>query len=89
MGHLHCNTVVEPDVGFMVAGQGMTAEHLECDGKYGLPFVDTYGGNFSIYYFDIQKYDEYDNYDVIIDCIKTNGISQCYHLAEVWTSVPL
>lgn len=93
MGHLHCNTVVEPDVGFMVAGQGMTAEHLECDGNYGIPFVDTYGGNFSIYYFDIQQYGDgdasYDNYDAIIDCIKNNGISQCYHLAKVWTSVPL
>lgn len=90
MGHLHCNKVMEEDVGFMVAGQGMTAnENFDCNGNFGLPVVDSFGGTFSIYYFDVSKYNEYDHYQAIYDCISANGVSNCYHLATEWTSVPL
>jgi len=87
MGHEHCNKVVEKDVGFMIAGQGMTAS-LPCGGNFGFPVVDTYGGNFTVYFFDIAQVDEYDNYDSIIDCITQYGVSSCYHLATVWTDIP-
>lgn len=63
-----------------------------CGGGYGLPIVDTHGGMFNIYYFDIQadrEDEKYDNYDAILDCIKENGVSQCYHLAKLWTTKPL
>ena len=33
----------------------MTSEHLECDGNYGLPVVDTHDGFFRVYYFDIAQ----------------------------------
>lgn len=89
MGHTHCNVVSEEDVGFMVAGQGMTSEHLPCDGNFGIPVVDTHDGLFNMYFFDVEKYEEYDHYDEILDCITTNGVSQCYHLATTWSSVPL
>lgn len=88
MGHMHCNVVYEQDVGFMVAGQGMTAS-VPCEGNYGLPIIDTFNSTFSIYFFDIQQWDEYDNYDTILECVKENGVSGCYHLATQWTSTPL
>ena len=69
-----------------------------CGGGYGLPIVDTHGGFFNIYYFEIQvdrdgssgsEPEQVDNYDEILDCIKKNGVSQCYHLAKLWTTKPL
>lgn len=93
MGHVHCNVVVEQDVGYMVAGQGM-ATSLPCAGHYGMPIIDTHNGTFSVYYFDIQNVEgeveqQYDNYDAILDCITQNGVSGCYHLATEWSSTPL
>ncbi|CAE7491601.1 desi1 [Symbiodinium microadriaticum] len=88
MGHEHCNKVVEKDVGFMVAGQGMTAS-APCGGNYGLPVVDTHNGTFTVYFFDIAQLNEYDNFDDIYDCIVQSGVSNCYHLATVWSDVPL
>lgn len=71
-----------------VAGQGMTAS-LPCGGNYGLPVIDTYDDKFSVYFFDIAQLDEYDHFDDIFNCISENGLSGCYHLASVWSSVPL
>ena len=31
----------------------------------------------------------FDNYQKILDCVKGNGFSGCYSLAEQWTSVVL
>lgn len=92
MGHMHCNVVVEDDIGFMVAGQGMTASELACDGNFGFPVIDTYDDKFSIYYFDIQQISRenivgYDNYDKIYNCILEKGVTGCYALAKQWMSV--
>jgi hypothetical protein len=62
---------------------------LPCHGNFGLPVVDTYGGNFSVYFYDIAQLDEYDNYEEILACLTENGVSGCYHLATLWSSVPL
>lgn len=68
----------------------MTSSHLPCDGDYGIPVIDTHDNKFAIYYFDIQNYNAgVDNYQSILDCINTNGVSGCYHLATTWSSVLL
>lgn len=86
-GHTHCNRVVEEDVGFMVAGQGMTG----C-GDFGFPVFDTTGGEFAVYYFPIQQgglFYKFDNYDKIYSCIKERGVTGCYDLATKWATIPL
>ena len=96
MGHKHCNIITEKDVGFMVGAQGMS-DATECGGTYGIPVVDTTGGTFKVYYFPIaqaktlKKRDvvTFDNYDSILSCVKTNGITGCYHLADLWAETPL
>lgn len=85
-GHKHCNMIVEPDVGFMVGGIGMS--DYQCGGELGIPVFDTTGGSFKIYYFPITKFNEFDNYDETINCIKQHGISGCYHLATLWVNTP-
>jgi hypothetical protein len=92
-GHLHCNQVVDKDLGFMVGANGM-GDFSGCGGDWGLPIVDTTEGRFRIYYFPISKFqirehEQYDNYDAILDCITNKGISQCYELATVWVDTPL
>jgi hypothetical protein len=44
-----------------------------------------------LYYFPISKHepDGFDNYEVTLSCIQDNGVSGCYHLAEVWSYIPL
>ena len=96
MGHKHCNIVTEANVGFMVGAQGMS-DHSECGGTYGIPVVDTTGGTFKVYYFPIAQarnlvnadVPTFDNYDAILSCIKTSGVSGCYHLATLWAETPL
>lgn len=65
------------------------AASIPCGGNFGLPVIDTYDGQFNIYFFDIAQLDEYDNYETILDCLTENGVSGCYHLATLWSSVPL
>ena len=55
-----------------------------CGGVFGIPVVDTTGGQFRVFYFPIAKANEFDNYDSILSCIKGNGVSNCYHLATQW-----
>jgi hypothetical protein len=43
---------------------------------------------FAVYYFQLQTRKD-DNYSAVIDCVKTNGVSGCYHLATLWADVPL
>jgi hypothetical protein len=88
MGHKHCNIVTQADVGFMVGGLGMS-DSTSCGGVFGVPIVDTTGGRFRVYYFPIQQAQGADNYDSIVNCIAANGASSCYHLAQLWTDVPL
>jgi len=88
MGHKHCNMVTEKDVGFMVGAQGMS-DATGCGGNYGIPIVDTTGGTFKVYYFPIAQANEYDNFDTMLSCFKTNGVSGCYHLATLWAETTL
>ena len=88
-GHKHCNQVMEPDVGFMVGAVGMSDIATDpCGADFGFPIVDTTGGTFKVYYFQIQDRNV-DNYEAILNCVKASGVSQCYHLAKLWSSVPL
>lgn len=92
-GHLHCNQVVDKDLGFMVGANGM-GDISGCGGDWGLPIVDTTEGRFRIFYFPISKFsiremDQYDNYNAILDCVTNKGISQCYELATIWVDTPL
>eukprot|EP01034_Spumella_vulgaris_P034548 gene34548-42612_t len=88
MGHKHCNIVTEKDVGFMVGAVGMS-DATGCGGAFGIPVVDTTGGTFKVYYFPIAQANEFDNYEATLACIKTNGVSGCYHLATLWAETPL
>ena len=45
--------VIDPNVGFMVGGWGMS-DH-SCGGSFGLPIVDTTGGQFRILYLPLQQ----------------------------------
>lgn len=87
MGHKHCNYVTETDNGFMVGGGGMSDK--DCMGDFGFTVVDTMDKRFKVYYFPIAHASDYDNYDSILSCVKTNGVAGCYHLAQKWTDIPL
>ncbi len=86
-GHKHCNLVMEKDNGFMVGGGGMS-DH-ECMGDFGFPVVDTTGGSFKVYYFNIAHSGDFDNYDAILNCIKSKGVAGCYSMATKWVDVPV
>lgn len=89
-GHTHCNQIMEPDVGFMVGAMGM-GPSVQCSDSFGIPVLDTTDDHFQLYYFPISKHepDGFDNYEVTLSCIQDNGVSGCYHLAEVWSYIPL
>lgn len=87
-GHMHCNIVVERDTGFMVGGNGML-EAQECGGEFGIPVLDTSGGTAKVYYFPIVKINEFDNFENVLSCIKSKGVSGCYDLAVLWSSVQI
>ena len=86
VGHTHYNKVNEVDVGFMVAGQGMSGQ-----GSYGVPVFDTTGGRFKIYYFSFAVNGIFDDeaYNNILGCIEAKGVSLCYDLASVWVDTSL
>ncbi len=56
-GHKHCNVVMDPDVGFMVGGNGMS-DAASCGGNFGIPVIDTTGmsGDRQPYLFLISKF---------------------------------
>jgi len=87
MGHKHCNYVTEPDNGYMIGGGGMSDK--ECMGDFGFTVVDTYDNKFRVYYFPLGDNGSPTNYDAILGCIKTSGVSGCYHLAQKWTEVAI
>lgn len=87
MGHMHCNQVTSPDLGFMVGGMGMA--ETSCTGMYGVTAVDSTNGSFNVYYFPLAVVDSFDNYDTILSCFKEKGVSGCYDLATLWSSTPL
>jgi hypothetical protein len=57
----------------------------QCNGDFGFTVVDTADAEVSVYYFPIAHETDYNNYDSIINCLKENGLSGCYHLAQKWT----
>ncbi len=88
VGHKHCNLIWEKDVGFMVGANGMVDGF--CDPMFGIPVVDTTGGQFKVYYFPINNLASgLDNFDAVLSCVKQNGVSGCYHLAVDWTHAPV
>lgn len=87
MGHKHCNEVTLTDVGFMIGAQGMYDS--SCTGQFGFNVVDTSDDKFKVYYFPIAELDSFDNYDEILSCLKSKGVSGCYDLATLWSSTPL
>lgn len=86
MGHKHCNYVTLKDNGFMIGGAGMSDK--DCNGDFGFTVVDTLNNSFKVYYFPVAHASDYDNYDSILSCIKSNGVAGCYHLAQKWTDTP-
>lgn len=88
LGHKHCNIIVEPNVGFMVGGMGMS-DATSCGGSFGVPVVDTTNGQFRVFFFPVNQANEFDNYDAILSCITDNGVSGCYHLATEWTAASI
>lgn len=92
VGHEHCNKVVLPDVGFMVGGMGMEPSLPQlggCVGEFGIPVFDTTGGLFRVLYFPISDEKGLDNFQITLDCFKNQGVSNCYHLATEFASIPL
>jgi len=88
MGHKHCNVVTSPDTGFMVGAMGM-ADKSSCGGEFGFPVLDTTQGDLRVYYFSLAKEGQYDHYDQVLACIRSSGVSGCYHLATLWTGSSL
>ncbi len=88
MGHTHCNRVPLNDTGFLVGGTGMSNDGY-CINEWGLTTVDSTDGTFKVYHFPIQTEGGADNYQALMDCFQSNGISGCYNLAELWSSVEI
>jgi len=88
MGHKLCNIATEANVGFMVGAQDMS-DATSCGGAFGIPIVDTTGGRFKVYYFPIAQANQFDNYNNILSCIQSSGVSGCYHLATLWADIAL
>ncbi len=82
-GHKHCNQVMEADVGFMVAAQGML--DLGCENNLEFPVVDTFGGTFKVYNFLVQS-SSVDNYEALMTCFAQNGVQGCYSMATLWSN---
>ena len=89
MGHKHCNHVTKADKGFMVGGAGMGNEENDCGGEFGFTILDTTDGKVRVFYFPVAKSGVFDHYNKILNCIETNGVSGCYHLAEKWSDTTL
>jgi hypothetical protein len=92
MGHTHANVVVEKDIGFMVAGQGMYSKVEDYGtGDFGFPIFDSTDSRFRVYYFSFAKSGVFDSdsYDAILDCIVRNGVSGCYSLATLWVDTAI
>lgn len=86
MGHTHSNVVVQKDIGFMVAGQGMSGS-----GDFGFPVFDSTDSRFRIYYFSFATSGIFnaDSYNSILDCIASKGVSACYSLATLWVDTAI
>jgi len=90
-GHRHCNGVIQENVGFLVGsfgmGNGGCNGFPEGDGTLGLPILDTRGGVAKLYYFQMGiGGSRTANFDSILACLKTKGLSGCTGLpgVQVW-----
>ena len=91
-GHTHCNKILEPDVGFMLAGQGMAGS---C-GNFGIPVLDTTGNRMKLLYYPLVEPDDKGNStkqdertEAILSCFGNGDMGRCEHLAERWLDQPL
>jgi len=79
-GHNHCNRIVEDNTGFMVGANGMAG----C-GDFGLPILDTRGGQATLWYFSLGSGgNRHTNWDEVLGCIKSYGFAGCTQYADIW-----
>ena len=91
-GHTHCNKILEPDVGFMLAGQGMAG----CpDPNFGIPVLDTTGNRMKLLYYPLVEPADGGDFSrqeertaAILDCFGEGDLGKCEHLAERWLDQP-
>lgn len=88
-GHTHCHVVEENNTGFRVGGFGMYAGGEGCE-NFGLPFLDTRGDTARLWWFPMgDDGARNSNWDEVLNCIKSNGLSACTQYAEVWMEQPV
>jgi len=79
-GHTHCNKVTQDNTGFMVGANGMSG----C-GDFGLPILDTRGGQATLWYFSLGSGGQrHSNWDEVLTCIRNYGFSACTQYADKW-----
>merc|ERR1712100_588839 len=79
-GHTHCNHVTNTNTGFMIGAFGMSG----C-GDFGLPVLDTRGGEAKLWYFGLGSGGRRNsNWDTVLGCIRANGVSGCTQYASPW-----
>eukprot|EP00331_Platyophrya_macrostoma_P019273 CAMPEP_0176475484 /NCGR_PEP_ID=MMETSP0127-20121128/43631_1 /TAXON_ID=938130 /ORGANISM="Platyophrya macrostoma, Strain WH" /LENGTH=243 /DNA_ID=CAMNT_0017871083 /DNA_START=28 /DNA_END=760 /DNA_ORIENTATION=- len=90
LGHTHCNVIDDVDRGFMVGGFGMGGGRQDC-GDFGLPYIEASPSQLLVTYFPItHRFDWWDDqYDAVMTCIATEGLSNCRHLGRTWVNVTL
>lgn len=80
-GHTHSNYMQEggekESVGFMIGGHGMSGA-----GQYGFAYVKNSGdGEDEVWYFEEFNTQGDDNYEAILECVKTKGVGSCTEYA--------
>jgi len=89
-GHKHCNFVQRNNTGFLFGSFGFEDGDASCHGAFGIPVLDTRGGEAVIYYFELAKMEvKVENFDEILQCFADNGLSGCTQHAQVWMREPL
>jgi len=79
-GHEHDNRVVMANTGFMVGSNGMLGP-----GNFGLPILDTRGNQEVLWYFKLGEGGRrISNWDAVLGCIRSSGLSACTHYADKW-----
>lgn len=85
MGHLHCNKVHKPDVGYLLGATGLRGSG--CD-SFGFAYVDSTAAREQVVHFELAN-STMDRFDEVVDCFETQGVARCVHLGEVWRNTTL